>query len=122
MLKLLARLFNVFGNMFAIAFFIAVVAYGIWNYRQKKNEEHLLENYGKVTEGFIRGIDEGKKGKPFVYYYWVSGQMYKNTTPTNVEVTIGDTVDVTYYPEDPQISISQLRRKKMAPVKAPLSY
>ncbi len=99
--------------IFVIGFLIILGVF--FNHRYKEN---LLANNHQETKGVITKILWDGKWRWWRYYYTfsVNGIEYSNNTGINnlIDLEIGDTVPVIYFPEDPSNNTSVFIKNRSA--------
>lgn len=88
----------------SIIILLLLVVGGIYFYQQSTNENKLLIENNEVVKGIVTELKYTKRGKMIKYSFVVKGNTYKDGRSTNIDTKVGDSVNVIYYPYNPNIN------------------
>ena len=101
-----------FKALISITLLVFMVSFGLYLYFTGEKENRILLQENRLARGIVLDAKSTKRGYMIRYSFVVEGKTYKNGQITNLELMIGDSINIIYYPGDPGINrIEELHYK-----------
>lgn len=83
----------------------------MWAYKSNKHDLNLLKTKGAKVKGVVVKVVNRKRGIDFKYQFSVNRRTYESWEKTYRTINLGDSIEIIYYQNDPEISKPALEIK-----------